>query len=240
MKSLSRVRLFATPMDCSLPGSSVHGIFQARILEWVALSFYRRSSRPRDWTRVSRIVGRRFPVWATKEKDCLTSFLFLQWPFLLICCSVAKAHAALCDPMACSTPGLSLTPAVYSNPCPSSRWCHPTISSSVVPSSSRLQPFPASGSFPVSRLFSSGSQSDGASASASVLPMTIQDWSLGWTGLISCSSRDSSLLQHQSSKASILRHSAFFIVQLSYPYMTTGKTVALTRQTFVGKVMSLL
>ena len=62
----SRPTLF-NPMDCSLPWSSIHGIFQARILEWVAISFSSRSSRPRDWTQVSRIVGRRFPVWATKE-----------------------------------------------------------------------------------------------------------------------------------------------------------------------------
>ena len=59
------------PMDCSLPGSSVHGIFQARILEWVAISFSRGSSRPRDWTRVSRIVGRRFTVWATRDISCI-------------------------------------------------------------------------------------------------------------------------------------------------------------------------
>ena len=56
------------PMDCSLPGSSVHGIFQARILEWVAISFSRRSSQPRDWTQVSRIVGRPFTIWATREE----------------------------------------------------------------------------------------------------------------------------------------------------------------------------
>ena len=55
------------PMDCSLPGSFVHGIFQARILEWVAISFSRRSSRPRDWTPVSHIVGRHFTIWATRE-----------------------------------------------------------------------------------------------------------------------------------------------------------------------------
>ena len=68
VKSLSRVRLFATPLtDYSLPGSSIHGIFQARILEWVAISFSRRSSRPRDWTRVSRIAGRQFTVWAPRE-----------------------------------------------------------------------------------------------------------------------------------------------------------------------------
>ena len=65
VKSLSRVRLFATPRtDYSLPGCSIRGIFQARILEWVAISFSRRSSQPRDWTGVSRIVGRRFTIWA--------------------------------------------------------------------------------------------------------------------------------------------------------------------------------
>ena len=78
------------------------------------------------------------------------------------------------------------TPGVYSNSCPLSLWCHPTISSSVIPFSSRLQSFPASGSFQMSWLFTSGGQSIGVSASASVLPMNIQDWfSLGWTGWIS-------------------------------------------------------
>ena len=86
----------------------------------------------------------------------------------------------------------SPTPRVYPKSCPLSWWCHPTISSSVVPFSSCLQSFPASGSFPMSQLFASGGQSSGASASASVLPMSIQDWfPLGWTGWISCSPRDS-------------------------------------------------
>ena len=121
-------------------------------------------------------------------------------------------------------------------------WCHPTISSSVFPFSSCLQSLPASGSFPMSQFFASGGQGIGASASASVLPMNIQEWfPLGWTGWISLQSKGlSSFLQHHSSKASILRRSAYFIVQLSHPYMTTGKTIALTRWTFVGKVMSLL
>ena len=126
----------------------------------------------------------------------------------------------------------SSTPRVYSNSCALSRWCHPAISSSVVTFSSCLQSFPASGSFQMSQFFASGGQSIGVSASASVLPVNIQDWfPLEWT---------ESLLQHHSSKASILQPSAFFIVQLSHPYMTTGKTVALTRWTFVGKVMSFL
>ena len=94
----------------------------------------------------------------------------------------------------------------------------------------------------MSQFFTSGGQSIGVSASTSVLPMNTQDWSpLGWTGWISLQCKGlSSLLQHHSSKASILRCSAFFMVQLSHLYMTTGKTIALTRQTFVGKVMSLL
>ena len=86
----------------------------------------------------------------------------------------------------------SPTPRVYSNSCPLSRWCHPTISSSVVPFSSCPQSLPASGSFPVSQFFATGGWSIEVSASASLLPMNIQDWSpLGWTGWISLQSRDS-------------------------------------------------
>ena len=140
------------------------------------------------------------------------------------------------------TPCPSPTPGAYTDSCPSSWWCCPTISSSFVPFFSLLQSFPASGCFPVSQFFASGGQSIGVSVSTSVLPMNIQDWfPLGWTGWISAVQGTlKSLLRHHSSKASILWPSAFFIVQLSHPYMTTGKTIALTRWTFVGKVMSLL
>ena len=132
----------------------------------------------------------------------------------------------------------SSTPRACSNSCPSSRWCHPSILSSVIPFFSRLQSFPASRSFPVSQLFSSGGLSIGVSASASVLPMNIQDWfPLGLTGLISLLSKGlSRVLQHHSSKASSLWCSAFFIFHLSHPYMTTGKIIALTKWTFVGNV----
>ena len=101
---------------------------------------------------------------------------------------------------------------------------------------------PASESFPMSQLFVWGGQSTGVSALASFLPKNTQDWSpLGWTGRISLQSKGlSRVFQHHSSKASILRCLAFFIVQLSHPYMTSGKTIALIRWTFVGKVMSLL
>ena len=110
-----------------------------------------------------------------------------------------------------------------SSPSPVNWWCHPTVLSFVVPFSSCLQSFPASGSFPITQLFPSGGQSIGAWASTSVLPMIIQGWfPLGLTGLISFLSKG------------ILR------VQLSHPYMTTRKTIALTRWTLVGKLMSLL
>ena len=121
-------------------------------------------------------------------------FWHLKKPFLLRrdspslrCCSVAKLclilwpHRLQHARLPCPSP----SPWVCSNSCPLSRWCHPTISSSVAPFSSCLQSFPASGSFLMSWLFTSGGQSAGALASASVLPMTIQDWfPLGWTGLI--------------------------------------------------------
>ena len=145
----------------------------------------------------------------------------------------------------------SPTSRVYSNSCPSSWWCRPAISSSVVPFSSCPQSLPASGSFPMSQLFAWGSQSAAVSASTSVLPMNTQDWSpLGWTGWISLQSlketQDSVSQDSQESsptphfKSINFQCSAFFTVQLSHPNMTTGKTIALTRQTFVRLVQKQL
>ena len=126
-----------------------------------------------------------------------------------------------------------------SNSCLLSQWYSITFSSSADPFSFCLQSFPASESFPVSQLFTSCGQSIGASTSASVFPMNIQSgFPLGLTGLIFFLSK--SLLQHHNLKTSILWHSAFFMIQLSNPYTTTGKTMALTKWTFVGKVMPLL
>ena len=106
----------------------------------------------------------------------------------------------------------SPTPRAYSNSCPLSWWWHPTISSSVVPFSSCLQSFPASGSFPISQLFASGGQSIGVSASISVLPMHIQDWfPLGWTSSISLQSKG---LSRVFSKTAVQKHQ-FFSAQLS-------------------------
>ena len=126
-------------------------ILQARILEWVAISFS-------IYTYVSSVQYSRSVV-----SDSL------------------RPHESLYARPPCPSP----TSGVYADPCPSSQWCHSAISSSVVPFSSCPQSFPASGSFPMSQLFSWGDQSIGVSASTSVHPMNIQDWSpLGWTGWI--------------------------------------------------------
>ena len=126
--------------------------------------------------------------------------------------SVAQLCPTICNPMNRSTPGLPVHHQLpkFTQTHPSSRWCHPAISSSVIPFSSCLQPLPASEYFPMSQLFTWGDQSIGVSASASVLLMNTQDWSLlGWTGWISSLK---SLPQQYSPKASTLRRSVFFTV----------------------------
>ena len=153
----------------------------------------------------------------------ITTFLHMQNESWL---SIQFSHSVVSDslwphePQHTRPPCPSPTPRVYPNPRPLSRWCHRTISSSDIPFSFCPQSFPESRSFQMNQLFTSGGQSTGVSAST-VRPMNTQDWSpLGWTGWISLQSRGfSRVLQHHSSKASILWCSAFFIVQLSHPYM---------------------
>ena len=161
---------------------------------------------------------------------CQCPFVCLSVQFSSVVSDSLWPHGLQHAKLPCPSP----IPRAYSNACPSHPWCHPTTSSSVIPFAYCLQSFPASGYFPMSQFFTSGGQSIGVSASTSVLPMSIQDWfPLGLTGWIS---RVFSITTVQKQ----LWCSAFFIVQLSHPYMTTGKTIALTRRTFVDKVMSLL
>ena len=119
------------------------------------------------------------------------------------------------------------TPRACSNSCPWSQCCHPAISSSVVPFSYCFQSFPASGSFQMSQFFTSGGQSIGVSASASVPPriLGLIFFKIDWFDLLAVQRTLKSLLQHHSSKASILQCLFFFIVQLSHLYMTTGKHI---------------
>ena len=167
----------------------------------------------------------------------LTWLLYLKHLFLFfLTCSFSSVQSVISDSLPphglqhTRLPCPSPTPGAYANSCLLSWWCHPTISSSVIPFSSCLQFFPASGSFPISQFFASGGQSIGVSASASVLPMNIKDWfPLVWTGWISSQSKgllriffNTTVQKHQ-----FFSCSAFFMVQLSHPYMTTGKTIAL-------------
>ena len=163
-----------------------------------------------------------------QDRDqCLVNFI------CYFCCYITKScltlwphglqHARLlCPP---------LSPGICSNSCPLTQWCHLTISSSAGPFSICFQSFPGSGSFLMNLLFASGGQSIGASASAPVLPMNIQGLFplglTGWFDLLAFQGTPKCLLQHHSSKASILWQSAFFMVQLSHPYTTTRKIIAL-------------
>ena len=173
-------------------------------------------------------------------------FIYLRWSkdYLSSVQLPSRVHLFVTPWTAACQASLSISNSQsYSTSCPLSQWCHPTISSSNVHSSYCLQSFPASGSFHISQLFASGGQSIGSfsfSISPSIEYSGLISLRMDWLDLLAVQGTLKSLLQHHSSKASILQCSVFFIVQLSHPYMTTGKTIALTRWTFVGKVMSLV
>ena len=137
---------------------------------------------------------------------------------------VAQSCLTLGYPMDCSAPGFLVHHQLseLAQTCPSSQWCHPTISSSVVPFSSCLQYFPASGSFPVSQFFASGGQSIGFSIHPSSEYSGLISFRMAWLDLLAGQGTLKSLMQHHNWKAPILQHSALFIVQLSHPYVTTG------------------
>ena len=153
-------------------------------------------------------------------------------------CSVVSDSLRPHETQHVKPPCPSPTPGVYSNSCQLNQWCHAPISSSVIPFSSHSQSFPSSGSFPMSQFFSSGGQSIRVSASASVLPVNIQDWfPLGWTGLMSLQSKG---LSRVFSNTTVHKHQ-FFSAQLSlwsssHIHTWLLETKVLTIQTFVGKV----
>ena len=201
------------PSNCYVPGN-----FWGTVIEKKFPSFYLYSSSERQI------------IIKCKSKMLLFSLSMMSrsfWPHGL-------QHARLPHP----TP----SPGVCSNSCPSGQWCHQTISSSDIPFSSCLLSFPASESFPKNKLFTSGGQSIRASASVSVLPMSIQDWSpLGWTGLISLQTKGPPRI---FSNTTVQKHQ-FFGAQSSLwsnSHIHTWlleKNIALTTQIFVSKVISL-
>ena len=255
-------------MDCSLPGSFVHGILQARILEWVAIPFFRVSSWLRDWIWVSCIVGRFFTGWATKiihhpltiisieshqfPHVCsryfifkiVSEFQFYFWLGVSVQFSlVAQSCPTLCNPMDCSMPGLPVHHQLPEFTQTHVHWVGDAVQASRVLSSSS----------PTFNL----SQHQGLFQWVALHIRWPKNWSFSFSispsneysvpisfrmdllDLLEVQGTLKSLFQHHSSKASILRSSAFFIVQLSHPYMTTGKTIAFTRWTFVDQVFTL-
>ena len=179
-----------------------------------------------------------------QDKQHSESFSSVQFSRSIVSDSL-QPHGLQHARLPCSSPTLR----ACSNSCPWSQWCNSTISSSVIPFSSRLQSFPASGSFQMSWVFSNElvlyiRWPKYWSFSFSISPSNeysgLISFRMDWLDLLAVQGTLKSLLQHHNSKASIHQCSAFFIVQLSHPYMTTGKTIALTRWSFVGKVMSLL
>ena len=143
---------FSDAMDCSPPGSSVHGIYQARVLEWDAIAF----------SSISTLLKVKKKNKKTKKKTMISSVQSLSRVQLFVTLWTAARQ------LPCPSP----TPRAYSNSCPPSRWCHPAISSSVIPFSSHFQSFPALGSFQMSQLFASGGQS---------LEFQLQHQSFQWT-----------------------------------------------------------
>ena len=205
-----------------------------RILEWVAYTFSSGSSWPRNRTGISCIAGGFFTNWATKEALCLLHIVSVKHfsfylfflpslpPLLFTFSNLQKSknyfqlqisRSVVSDSLRphelqhARPPCPSPTPRVHPNPCPSRQWCHPTISSSVVPFSSHPQSLLASGSFQMSQIFASDGQSIGVSSSTSVLPMNTQDWSpLGWTGWISLQSKG---LSRVFSSTTVQKHQFF-------------------------------
>ena len=188
----------------------------------------------------SSITKKALLKFLTRDLSISLSVLFLLytlWSSVQFSRSVVSNSLWPHEPQHARPPYPSPTPGVHPNPYPLSEWCHPAISSSVVPFSSCPQSLPGSGSFPMSQLFAWGGQSIGVSASSCPSkehPGLISS-RMDWLDLLAVQGTLKSLLQHHSSKASILQCSAFFTVQLSHPYMPTGKTIALTRRTFVAK-----
>ena len=205
------------------------------------------SASQRAWTRTC-LGGHREVQISPSHSLCRTDFI---WDMSLMVPpnkfqfssvqSLSRVRLFVTPWTASRQASLSPTPGVYSNSCPLSLWCHPAISSSVIP----LLLLPSN--FPSIRVFSNESvlfirwpKYWSFCVSPSNEYSGLVSFRTDWLDLLAVQGTLKSLLQHHSSKASVLRCSAFFIVQLSHPYMTTGKTKALTRQTFVGKVMSLL
>ena len=206
---------FETPGTIACLAPLPNATLQTRILEWVAVPFSRGSSQLRDRTWVTHNVGRFFTVRATREAQNKVKGVHFQVS------SVAQSCPALCDPMDFSMPGFP----VHRQLLELTQTYAYRVGDAIQPSHPLSWPKYWNFSFSISP--------------SNEHPGLIS-FRMDWLDLLAVHGSLKSLLQHHSSKVSILPHSAFFIVQLSHPYMTAGKTISLTKWTFVGKVMSLL
>ena len=236
-QSLSHLILYDS-MDYSLPGSSVHGIFQGRILEWVVTSFCKRSSRSRNGTHIACVfcTGKQSLYHCATWEAHALAFISVQslcpaWLFVTPWTAARQASLSITN----SRTLLKLMSIESVMPSNHLILCHPLLLLLSI--------------FPSIRVFSNKSVlrirwpkywSFSFSVSPSNEYSGLIYFRMDWLDLLAVQGTLKSLLQHYRSKASILQHSAFFIVQFSHPYMTTGKTIAFTRQTLVGKVVSLL
>ena len=221
--------MLCNPMDCSLPGSFVHGILQARILEWVAIHFSRESFWPRDWTQVSCTASTVFTVWATRISSVQS--LSPVWLFATPWTVVYQASLSITS----SQSLFKLMSIKLVMPSSHLILCRPLL---LLPSI-----------FPSIRVFSNESVLHITwpkywSFSFSISPSNehpgLISFRMDCLDLLAVQGTLKSLLRQHSSKASILRRSAFFMVQLSHPYMPAGRTITLIILIFVSKVMSLL
>ena len=229
LSRFSHVWFFCHPMDCTPLGSSIQAILQARTLEWAAISSPGYLPDPGI-----KLV---FPVSLAWQAEFLTEpsekHLTTSVQFCGSVVSDSLQPHGLKHRLSCPSPTLG----ACSNSCPSSWWCHPTISFSVGHFSSCLQSFPASGSFVRSQFFVRWPKY--WSFSFSISPFNehpgLISFRMDWLDLLAVQRTLKSLLQHHSSRESILCCSTFFIVQLSHPHMTTGKAIALIIQTLSAK-----
>jgi len=212
-------------------------MFSSKIILKVLRIFFRRVIRETCFITIPEGKNQRISNFVLVSLDYGTHFcLSVQFSHSVVF-NCRQPHELQHSRLPCPTP----TPEAHSNSCPLSQWCHLTISSSVIPFSFCPPSFPASESF--QWVSSSHQVAKYWSFSFSINPSNeysgLISFRIDWINLFAVQGTLKSLLQHHSSKASILWHSAFFIDQLSHPYMTTGKAIALTRWTFVGKIMSL-